>query len=103
MPDVRVIMFAFSSLHVGNLSFAQHIEEIDIKVMRMMNEKDVVLKFLSIFMNENMLAWVSKFIQWILWSYYHISVEHTLDNNNSNFIKSSYNPVDMHNLDVYLY
>ncbi|XP_059067449.1 phospholipase A1-Igamma3, chloroplastic-like [Cryptomeria japonica] len=45
--SIPVTVFAFPSPRVGNLSFAQHVEEIGVKVLRQVNKKDLVPKVLE--------------------------------------------------------
>ncbi|GLJ42812.1 hypothetical protein SUGI_0887670 [Cryptomeria japonica] len=42
MSSVHVTVFFFASPHVGSMSFAYHMEEIGIKVLRLINNKDLV-------------------------------------------------------------
>ncbi|KAH9297079.1 hypothetical protein KI387_028761, partial [Taxus chinensis] len=51
---IPVTVFSFASPRVGNLAFAKQVEEIGVKVLRLVNEADVVPKVPGVFLNENM-------------------------------------------------
>ncbi|GLJ43090.1 hypothetical protein SUGI_0894290 [Cryptomeria japonica] len=54
---------SFASPRVGNLSFARHMEEIGVKVLRVVNKKDLVPKIPGIFVNEK-LGWLTRLLHW---------------------------------------
>lgn len=103
MPDVAVTVFAWASPRVGNLSFAQHMEEIGVKVLRVVNEDDVVPKVPGVFVNESLPAWVVRTLQWLPWAYVHVGAEITLSTRTSALLKSTSDPAEVHNLEVYLH
>ena len=94
-----VTMFAFTSPRVGNQIFAQRMEDIGVKVLRMVNKHDVVPNVPGLFMNENM-GWLSKLINWLPCIYFHVGFQLSLHNNNSPFL---HNLSDFHSLEVYLH
>ncbi|XP_057837824.2 phospholipase A1-Igamma2, chloroplastic-like [Cryptomeria japonica] len=102
VTSIPVTVFAFASPRVGNLSFAQHMEEIGVKVLRVVNHKDLVPKVPGIFFNEN-LGWLTRLLHWLPWAYVHVGVEISLDSSSSAFLKHMHNPANFHNLEVYLH
>ncbi|GLJ43065.1 hypothetical protein SUGI_0893910 [Cryptomeria japonica] len=102
VTSIPVTLFSFASPRVGNLSFAQHMEEIGVKVLRVVNHKDLVPKAPGIFFNEN-LGWLTRLLHWLPWAYVHVGVEISLDSSSSAFLKHMHNPANLHNLEVYLH
>ncbi|GLJ42813.1 hypothetical protein SUGI_0887680 [Cryptomeria japonica] len=100
--SIPVTVFAFASPRVGNLAFSQHLQEIGVKVLRLVNTWDVVPKVPGVFLNENM-GWLTRFLHWLPWTYVHVGVPITLDSSSSPVLKKSYNPASFHNLEVYLH
>ncbi|GLJ43103.1 hypothetical protein SUGI_0894490 [Cryptomeria japonica] len=102
MRPIPVTVFAFASPRVGNLSFSQHVEEIGVKVLRLVNRKDFIPKVPGVFVNEKM-GWLTRILYWFPWAYVHVGIEISLDTSNSTVLKQTYNPVGFHNLEVYLH
>ena len=100
--NILVTVFAFASPRVGNPMFAQRMEEIGVKVLRLVNTHDVVPSVPGLFLNENM-VWVSKLLNWLPWTYFHVGIQLSLHNDNSPFLKTTHNLSDFHNLEVYLH
>ncbi|XP_057820715.2 phospholipase A1-Igamma2, chloroplastic-like [Cryptomeria japonica] len=100
--SIPVTVFAFASPRVGNLSFAQHVEEIGVKVLRLVNKKDLIPKVPGVFVNEKM-GWLARIMYWFPWTYVHVEIEITLDSSNSEVLKETYNRSSFHNLEVYLH
>ncbi|GLJ43071.1 hypothetical protein SUGI_0894000 [Cryptomeria japonica] len=61
---IPIIVFSFTSPHVGSLSFAHHMEEIGVKVLRAINHKDLVPKIPGIFFDEK-LGWLTRLLHWL--------------------------------------
>lgn len=102
VSSIPITVFSFASPRVGNLSFAQHMEEIGVNVLRVVNQKDLVPKIPGIFFNEK-LGWLTKILHWLPWAYVHVGVEINLDSSSSPFLKHMHNPANFHNLEVYLH
>ncbi|GLJ43064.1 hypothetical protein SUGI_0893900 [Cryptomeria japonica] len=100
--SIPVTVFSFASPRVGNLSFAQHMEEIGVKVLRVINKKDLVPKIPGIFVNEK-LGWLTRLLHWFPWAYVHVGVEISLDSSSSPLLKLTHNPANFHSLEVYLH
>ncbi|GLJ42809.1 hypothetical protein SUGI_0887630 [Cryptomeria japonica] len=100
--SIPVTVFAFASPRVGNLAFSQHLQEIGVKVVRLVNTWDVVPKVPGVFLNENM-GRLTRFLHWLPWTYVRVGIPITLDSSSSPVLKQSYNPASFHNLEVYLH
>ncbi|KAH9297083.1 hypothetical protein KI387_028765 [Taxus chinensis] len=99
--QVPVTVFSFASPRVGNLAFAQQMENIGVKVLRFVNQRDVVPRVPGVFMNENM-GFLSKLLHWLPWTYFHVGVKVCLKNN-SPLLKPTHKLAYFHNLEVYLH
>ncbi|GLJ43061.1 hypothetical protein SUGI_0893870 [Cryptomeria japonica] len=102
VTSIPVTVFSFASPRVGNLSFAQHMEDIGVKVLRVVNHKDLVPKVPGIFFNEK-LGWLTRLLHWLPWAYVHVGVEISIDSSSSAFLRHMHNPANFHNLEVYLH
>uniref|UniRef100_A0A0D6QZW2 Fungal lipase-type domain-containing protein n=1 Tax=Araucaria cunninghamii TaxID=56994 RepID=A0A0D6QZW2_ARACU len=100
--NVPVTVFSFASPRVGNMWFAQHMEEIGVKVLRVVNRNDLVPNVPGVFVNENM-GRLAKILCWLPWTYFHVGVQITVDSNRSPLLKETHNPADFHSLEVYLH
>ena len=100
---IPVTVFAFASPRVGNPAFARRMEEIGVKVMRLVNKDDVVPKLPGNFMNENMGSWLTKLLNWLPWTYSHVGIRVSVDIENSPFLKQTISLSDFHSLEVYLH
>ncbi|GLJ43106.1 hypothetical protein SUGI_0894590 [Cryptomeria japonica] len=97
---IPVIVFSFASPRVGNVSFAKNVEDIGLKVLRLVNKGDVVPKVPGVFVNEKM-GYLSRWLSWLPWAYFHVGVELCLGKNSS-FLLHPNCVAYLHNLDVYL-
>ncbi|GLJ43093.1 hypothetical protein SUGI_0894350 [Cryptomeria japonica] len=102
VSSIPVKVFSFASPRVGNPSFAQHMEEIGVNVLRVVNHKDLVPKVPGIFFNEK-LGWLTRLLHWLPWAYVHVGVEISIDSSRSAILKDMHNPANFHNLEVYLH
>ncbi|KAH9290296.1 hypothetical protein KI387_034413 [Taxus chinensis] len=102
MSSIPVTVFAFASPRVGNLSFSQHMEEIGVNVLRLVNSRDLVPKVPGVIVNEK-LGWLTKILHWLPWAYVHVGVEIVFDSSVSPLLKKTHNPAFFHNLEVYLH
>ncbi|KAH9297081.1 hypothetical protein KI387_028763, partial [Taxus chinensis] len=98
---VPVTVFSFASPRVGNLAFAQQMKNIGVKVLRFVNQRDVVPRVPGVFMNENM-GFLSKLLYCLPWTYFHVGIEVCLKNN-SPLLKPTHKLSYFHNLEVYLH
>jgi len=99
---IPVTVFAFASPRVGNRAFALRMEELGVKVLRLVNKNDIVPKVPGILFNENSCGWLTRIFDWLPWAYFHVGVQIVLDNNASPLLKHTYWPACTHNLEAYL-
>ncbi|GAV72142.1 Lipase_3 domain-containing protein [Cephalotus follicularis] len=100
---VPVCVFSFSGPRVGNVRFKERIEMLGVKVLRVVNEHDIVPKSPGLLLNENASPFLMKLGEGLPWSYSHVGVELALDHNNSPFLKPTGDPVCSHNLEALLH
>jgi len=96
---IPVTVFAFASPRVGNRAFALRMEELGVKVLRLVNKDDIVPKVPGLVVNENSCGWLSKLFDWLPWTYFHVGVQIVLDNNDIRNLDPAY----AHSLKVYLH
>ncbi|XP_023004255.1 phospholipase A1-Igamma1, chloroplastic [Cucurbita maxima] len=100
---VPVSVFSFSGPRVGNFSFKERLQELGVKVLRVVNVHDVVPKTPGFLFNESVPTAVMKFAEELPWSYSHVGVELKLDHKISPFLKDTNDPVCAHNLEAHLH
>ena len=104
--QVPVTVFSFGAPRVGNDAFKDKVEELGVKVLRVVGKQDVVPKMPGILFNEGMEKY-EKIIGYVLeslpWSYKHVGMELPLEIKKSTFLKSNPDLVGCHNLEVYLH
>jgi len=76
---------------------------IPVTVLSLVNKNDLVPKVSGLVFNKNSWVWLSKMLDWLPWTYFHLGVQIVLDNNDSLFLKQTHNLVNTHNLEVYLH
>ncbi|KAM7521664.1 hypothetical protein LguiA_011566 [Lonicera macranthoides] len=100
---IPVSVFSFSGPRVGNVRFKERIEQLGVKVLRVVNVHDVVPKSPGFFLNESVPSQVMKFAEGLPWSYSHVGVELALDHKNSPFLKPTGDLSCAHNLEAHLH
>ncbi|KAH7837640.1 hypothetical protein Vadar_016164 [Vaccinium darrowii] len=89
---------------VGNLKFKERCDELEIKVLRVVNVHDKVPLVPGIFANEKFRH--QKYIEEAMsfpWSYAHVGVELALDHTHSPFLKPTKDVCCAHNLEAHLH
>ncbi|GMH30840.1 hypothetical protein Nepgr_032683 [Nepenthes gracilis] len=100
---VPICVFSFSGPRVGNVRFKERLEWLGVKVLRVVNEHDVVPKSPGFLINEHVPAGLMKLAEGFLWCYSHVGVELALDHKNSPFLKDTNDLVCAHNLEALLH
>ncbi|XP_019059709.1 PREDICTED: phospholipase A1-Igamma2, chloroplastic-like [Tarenaya hassleriana] len=101
---VPVTVMTYAGPRVGNVRFKERMEELGVKVMRVVNVHDVVPKSPGLFLNERAPRSLMKMAENLLpWCYCHVGVEVALDHQNSPFLKPSVDPSNAHNLEALLH
>ncbi|XP_021842062.2 phospholipase A1-Igamma2, chloroplastic [Spinacia oleracea] len=98
-----ISVISFSGPRVGNLRFKERLEELGVKVLRVVNVHDMVPKAPGLVINEKLPSGYLKLAQWSPWSYCHVGVELALDHKNSLFLKDTNDPTCSHNLEAHLH
>ncbi|KAH7543522.1 hypothetical protein FEM48_Zijuj02G0192900 [Ziziphus jujuba var. spinosa] len=101
---IPITVFSFSGPRVGNLHFKERCDELDVKVLRVVNVHDVVPTVPGILANEKFQF--QKYIEEAIsfpWSYAHVGIELALDHTHSPFLKATNDLGCAHNLEVHLH
>ncbi|KAJ7558402.1 hypothetical protein O6H91_04G037400 [Diphasiastrum complanatum] len=102
--NVPITVFTFAGPRVGNDAFRDRCEELGIKTLRVVNEKDIVPKVPGLVLNEHMhhlRSWIDK----LPWTYSHVGVELALNTQDSTYLKGTgfFDLASHHNLEAYLH
>ncbi|XP_057843485.2 phospholipase A1-Igamma1, chloroplastic [Cryptomeria japonica] len=102
---ISITVFAFGCPRVGNKTFVDRIDSLNIKVLRIVNVNDMVTRVPGIMLNENiqLLNFLKFVLDWIPLFYYHAGVEIYVDSESSPYLKHTRNLVFHHSLEVYLH
>ncbi|KAF8403781.1 hypothetical protein HHK36_011886 [Tetracentron sinense] len=101
---IPITVFSFSGPRVGNLKFKERCEELEIKVLRVINVHDKVPTVPGIIANEKFQY--QKYFEEAIsfpWSYAHVGVELALDHTHSPFLKHTNDLGCPHNLEAILH
>ncbi|XP_044468340.1 phospholipase A1-Igamma3, chloroplastic-like [Mangifera indica] len=102
--DIPITVYSFAGPRAGNLKFKERIDELGVKVLRVVNVHDKVPTVPGILANEKLqfqkyLEETTKFP----WSYAHVGVELALDHRHSPFLKDTKDFACSHNLEALLH
>ncbi|XP_024526530.1 phospholipase A1-Igamma2, chloroplastic-like [Selaginella moellendorffii] len=101
--QIPATVVSFSAPRVGNRCFAARCRELDLKVLRVVNTRDIVPKVPGIFVNEQH-QWMSGAIgEMIPWAYSHVGTEVALDCGVSPYLRRGANLAGWHNLEGLLH
>lgn len=102
--QIPITVFSFAGPRVGNLKFRRRCDELEIKVLRIVNVHDKIPTVPGIFANEKFQY--QKYIEDAIsfpWSYAHVGTELALDHTHSPFLKSTIDICCAHNLEAHLH
>lgn len=112
---VPITVFSFSAPRVGNLAFKNRVEELGVKVLRVVNVHDTVPNVPGIFFNENSFVAAAAAVAasgggffrrlgaaWI-WTYHHVGARLLLDVASSPHLRRTRDPACHHNLEAHLH
>ncbi|GLJ47072.1 hypothetical protein SUGI_0993800 [Cryptomeria japonica] len=91
-----------SAPRVGNSAFKERLEQLGVKILRVVNAHDGVPKVPGVLFNEHfqlLRDWIDK----LPWSYSHVGVELQLDHTKSPFLRPTSDPSCFHNLEAHLH
>ncbi|KAG7637984.1 Phospholipase A1-Igamma2 [Arabidopsis thaliana] len=100
---IPVTVLTYGGPRVGNVRFRERMEELGVKVMRVVNVHDVVPKSPGLFLNESRPHALMKIAEGLPWCYSHVGEELALDHQNSPFLKPSVDVSTAHNLEAMLH
>ncbi|GAB4830471.1 Phospholipase A1-Igamma1, chloroplastic [Ancistrocladus abbreviatus] len=100
---VPTSVFSFASPRVGNVRFKERLESLGVKVLRVLNEHDIVPKSPGFFINEHVPQGLMKLAESFPWSYFHVGEELLLNHEKSPFLKETSDPACAHNLEALLH
>ncbi|XP_044500127.1 phospholipase A1-Igamma2, chloroplastic-like [Mangifera indica] len=100
---VPTCVFSFSGPRVGNIRFKERLEELGVKILRVVNIHDKVPQAPGIFFNEHIPLALRKLGEMSLWLYSHVGVELALDHKDSPFLKETSDLGCFHNLEAHLH
>lgn len=112
---VPVTAYTFGAPRLGNSAFKDRVDELGVKVLRVVNVHDFVPLVPGLIFNEKLHMHFPRLKQWLLLklirdaldllprTYSHVGLELELDNLQSPFLRRSRYPLNTHNLEVYLH
>ncbi|XP_024526030.1 phospholipase A1-Igamma1, chloroplastic-like [Selaginella moellendorffii] len=101
--NIPVAVFSFAAPRVGNDAFRDRCDSLGIKVLRVVNEKDLVPKTPGIFFNENSFAFIRAVIDKLPWTYSHVGQQLQVCSTHSPLLQPTMNPSWHHNLEAHLH
>ncbi|KAJ7551187.1 hypothetical protein O6H91_06G004000 [Diphasiastrum complanatum] len=101
--SMPITVFTFAGPRVGNDAFRDRCEELGIKALRVVNQKDVVPKVPGVVLNENMHV-LRSCIDKLPWTYSHVGMELALNTRDSLHLNCRFlDFAGHHNLEAYLH
>ncbi|XP_010475432.2 PREDICTED: phospholipase A1-Igamma1, chloroplastic [Camelina sativa] len=100
---IPVTVFTYGGPRVGNIRFKERIEKLGVKVLRVVNQHDVVAKSPGLFLNERAPHALMKLAGGLPWCYCHVGEKLPLDHQNSPFLKPTVDLSTAHNLEALLH
>ncbi|KAI4338448.1 hypothetical protein MLD38_023506 [Melastoma candidum] len=105
IPDVPPIaVFSFGGPRVGNRAFADRVNAKNIKVLRIVNDQDVITRVPGVFLGEEVEQKLRKArLEGMPWDYEHVGAELRLDMRTSPYLKPNADVACCHDLEAYLH
>ncbi|BBN03437.1 phospholipase A1 [Marchantia polymorpha subsp. ruderalis] len=106
---IPLTVFSFAGPRVGNDAFKDRMEELGVKVLRLVNKHDRVPKVPGILLNERLemleekAGFLWNWIEKLPWTYTHCGVSLEIDNLDSPFLRKSKDALNAHNLEAYIH
>ncbi|GLJ29533.1 hypothetical protein SUGI_0582450 [Cryptomeria japonica] len=109
--QIPLTVFSFGGPRVGNRAFGRRMEELGVKVLRIVNTHDVITKVPGVVLNE---TWMQKmksgnqckiagFLEMMPWAYCHVGTELRVNNKHSPYLKPDADMACCHDLEAYLH
>ncbi|KAG9451698.1 hypothetical protein H6P81_004602 [Aristolochia fimbriata] len=100
---IPICVFPFSGPRVGNSRFKERMEELGVKVLRVVNVRDMVPKVPGVLVNEHVPKFIRRFVEWLPWCYSHVGSVLELDHEDSPYLKDTIDISDFHNMEAHLH
>lgn len=102
--NIPVTAFTFAGPRVGNNRFRQRVEQLGVKVLRVVNVHDIVPNTPGFVFNEKTHPTIMSIVEHFPWgAYTHVGVELELDHKISPFLRPDGDVVCAHNMEAYLH
>ncbi|CAM6100043.1 unnamed protein product [Calypogeia fissa] len=99
---VPVSVISFAGPRLGNSDFKERLEELGVKVLRVVEEHDMVPKVPGVIFNES-LEFLHNLSSWLPDSYVHVGKELKVNSLVSSYLRDTTDPINAHNLEAYLH
>ncbi|KAJ7549287.1 hypothetical protein O6H91_07G047700 [Diphasiastrum complanatum] len=99
---IPITVFSFAGPRVGNSAFRNRVNNLGVKVLRIVNVNDLVPKVPGVLLNEKF-QFIHDWIDEVPWTYSHVGEELAVNNNHSPFLQLSLDPSCFHNLEAYMH
>jgi hypothetical protein len=99
---VPVSVISFAGPRVGNSGFKKRLEDLNVKVLRVVEAHDLVPDMPGVIFGEQ-LEWLHSLWKMLPDSYNHVGRELKVDSLVSQYVKDTINPITAHNLEQYLH
>ncbi|KAJ7549281.1 hypothetical protein O6H91_07G047600 [Diphasiastrum complanatum] len=99
---IPITVISFAGPRVGNSAFRDRVNNLGVKVLRIVNVNDVVPKVPGVVLNEKF-QFIHDWIDKVPWTYSHVGEELAVNNNHSPFLQLSLDPSCFHNLEAYMH
>lgn len=103
LPELdHISVISFGAPRVGNLAFRDKMNEMGVKILRVVVKQDIVPKLPGIILNK-ILRQIHSITQGLKWVYRHVGTELKLDMSSSPYLKREFDLAGFHNLEIYMH
>ena len=103
LPDLdHISVISFGAPRVGNIAFRDKMNEMGVKILRVVVKQDIVPKLPVIICNK-ILRQIHALTRRLKWVYRHVGSELKLDMSLSPYLKREFDLLGFHNLEIYLH
>ncbi|XP_058100447.1 phospholipase A1-Igamma1, chloroplastic-like [Magnolia sinica] len=102
LPDLPISVISFGAPRVGNNAFRDKLNQMQVKILRVVIKQDVVPMMPGIIFNEH-LEIFEEITGTLDWVYTHVGTELKLDTRSSPYLKHRFNVPGTHSLETYLH
>ena len=98
----HISVISFGAPRVGNIAFRDKMNEMGVKILRVVIQQDIVPKLPGIIINK-ILRQIHSITSRLKWVYRHVGTELKLDMSLSPYLKQEFDLAGFHNLEIYLH